>query len=385
MYYWKSTNAGANRIHTFVDEFLRLGYQVVIGCISDEDSTIVDGNLTVKRFRCLLDERGSAKNRLKKDLFFYKKCLREFSKKSRYLHFDTILGTSPDLIPCLACSKLKRKYHAKFIFDVRDLWPEVAIQMGSFGPHSPYAICFRMVSRKLYSSADRILLVSDGKMKLVGSYRKGRYKDKLVLLPNGFDTGMLVLKADDTISEKFNMPSTKNVIYLGTIGLAQKLHFFVDLSKHFENDKSLAFFLIGDGAGLQDVKDYANQLNPSSLHLIPRIDKPLVKGVLDRASIYVIPLSSSKLNDSIPSKLYEALAFGIPVLLLASGDSTLLVQRFEAGVVLKPESSQEEIDDGLSKILLNYEFFKTNAKKASEYIISNESRQVYAKKLGGIV
>ncbi len=380
MYYRNSVDACANRFRSIVQKMVEDGNKVVVACTSDEEGVFEEEGCTIVSFKCDFNEHGNAKNRLKRDLYFKNRLKKTFLKTPKW-HFDVIIGSSPDLIPNLVCVRLQKKFKARFIFDVRDIWPDVAVEMGSFSNHSLYAAAFNKISFYLYDHADAIDVVSPRKMTKIQTLKKGKYAAKVFLIENGFDTAIINVPEDDRAVKDNALDKTKNIVFLGNVGLAQHLDFMLSLAEEFKTQSDYRFFIVGDGADLSRLKQMAADRKISNLYFPGRVSQTVAKTFLLHTFISVIPLRNSEMKDSIPSKLYESLGLGIPVFLLAEGDAKDLLLSCGGGIAIPPESNQQVILREFDNFIQKYSEIKQKSLKSSEFIIKTYTREIAAKKM----
>lgn len=253
--------------------------------------------------------------------------------------FDVVVCTTPPLLLLTSAMAIARQKHAKLVWDVRDVWPDVAYEMGSFKPSSPYGRFFTHIANKGYKRASLVLSVSAGKVDKLRSRMPDGRADAVRLIPNGIDEAFLNQEQDRTIVDRLRMDvHNKICVYVGNIGLAQGLGTLLDIAS---TRQDIHFLIFGDGADKSKLVKRVADEGLSNVEFCGTVDARGVYTVLHHATISYIPLVSSKLKDSIPTKLYEALACGCPVLLAAEGDSVALLKEAGLGVSAAPENADE--------------------------------------------
>lgn len=258
---------------------------------------------------------------------------------------DLVITTSPPPLVSIPGWIIAKFKGAKLVYDVRDIWPDVALEMGSFSNDSIYCKVFSQIARFMYRHADWITTVSPGKVDKLQKYvlsdgaaKNGR--DKVKLVPNGFDENILKSPLDDDLIAKYELDKKFTCVYIGNIGLAQGLDMLLNIavqSKH----KEVQFLLFGSGAEKDMLEQKAKDLGLDHVHFCGVLEHEKVFTVLSRAKLSFIPLKSTKMKDSIPTKIYEALGIGCPVLLVAEGDACDLVHETQMGRCVSPNSPEE--------------------------------------------
>lgn len=285
--------------------------------------------------------------------------------------FDVVVCTTPPLLLTSSAVKIARKKRAKLVVDVRDVWPDVAYEMGSFEPGSLYGRFFEHIARRVYAASDLVVSVSPGKVEKL----KGRVSDgRVVLIPNGIDEEFLENDEDPTLFERLRLNDGPICAYVGNIGLAQGLGTLLDIAKVRPR---VRFLLFGDGADMAALEARTETEGIANVEFCGKVDARGVKTVLKRAAVSYVPLVSSRLRDSIPTKMYEAFACGCPVLLAAEGDAADLLDACGLGAHAAPEDPEALL--AAFDQLIEYPFSIDECAEASTWVVDNHSRQRFAK------
>ena len=282
-----------------------------------------------------------------------------------------VVCTTPPLLLMLAALRIARAKQAKLVWDVRDIWPDVAHEMGSFAPGGLYDRFFSMIAQRGYQAADLVVTVSSGKMEKLSR----RFCGKVVLVPNGVDEDFASLGEDAALVKRFGLAGSSPVcVYIGNIGLAQGLGTLLDIAAARPN---VRFLLFGDGADCAMLDERARRESLGNVQFCGMLDAVGARSVLGGADVAYVPLVSSRLRDSIPTKLYEALACGCPVLLAAEGDAVGLLNECGLGRHAAPEDAEAllfEFDR-----LINEPFTREKRSSCAAWALQNHSRQIFAK------
>lgn len=290
---------------------------------------------------------------------------------SRLGDFDVVVCSTPPLLLTASAVKIAREKHARLVLDVRDVWPDVAYEMGSFAPGSLYGRFFEHVANRAYASSDLVVTVSPGKAaKLKGRVSNGR----VALVPNGIDESFLGNDEDDTIVEHLRLDDAPTCVYVGNIGLAQGLGTLLDIAKV---RPGVRFLLFGEGADRAKLEERAKHEGVGNVEFCGNVDARDVYTVLRHAAVSYVPLVSSRLRDSIPTKIYEALACGCPVLLAAEGDACDLLDACGLGAHAAPEDPAALLE--AFDRLMEHPFSGGERSSAARWVVENHSRQRFSK------
>jgi len=294
--------------------------------------------------------------------------------------FNLILCTSPPLLLVLAALRIARRGKMPLIFDVRDIWPEIAYEMGSFTRTSVYGRVFERISALAYRRAEIVTTVSPGKVEkllkkpdLVGS-------NKVRLVQNGLDLGFLDQQESPEVLARYNVGSKKTCIYAGNMGLAQGLDIVLSTAKLYPD---VQFLLCGDGADKEQLALEVQNSKLGNVVFTGTMTSQEIYSLLKHATLAFVPLVSSRLRDSVPTKLFEALGCGCPVLLCAQGDAAEIVERSGLGVVVSPED-QKAVHRAFGH-LVDYEWDDATRERAAALIRTDYSRQDAARQLVQVI
>lgn len=297
---------------------------------------------------------------------------REAVKVSERLgDFDVVVCTTPPLLLTVSAVKISKRKQAKLVLDVRDIWPDVAYEMGNFSSTSIYGRFFERVALKAYAAADLVSTVTIGKVeKLKRRVPKGR----VILVPNGIDETLLENEEDPALVSRLRLDDGQLCVYVGNIGLAQGLGTLLDIAKV---RYSVRFLLFGDGADKAGLQKRVKDEGINNVEFCGKVDERSVYTVLRHADVAFVPLVSSRLRDSIPTKMYEAFACGCPVLLAAEGDAADLLDACGLGAHAAPENPTALL--AAFDRLIEYPFSDVERTAASAWVTNYHSRQRFAR------
>ncbi len=340
--YYPTCAACAYRIKSFADTFTDNGNEVTVITSSANKH---NGKLEAHSERILFSPTVRMKKkttlmRLLNNLSFaFTSVLTAF----RAGKADVVITTSPPPLVSISgwlISKIKR---AKLVYDVRDIWPDVAIEMNSFGENSFYCKLFTAITSFMYKHADMVTTVSPGKVEKIKGKLPADDANKTILVGNGFDENILNSKTDEDIINKYDLDSGFTCVYIGNIGLAQGLDSILEIAAETRH-KDVRFLLFGTGAEKDSLEQAAKEAGLDNVSFCGVIPHDKVYTILIGAKLSFIPLKSAKMKDSIPTKIYEALGVGCPVFLVAEGDACDIVNESCMGYCVSPEQNSKLIE-----------------------------------------
>jgi len=296
-----------------------------------------------------------------------------FFKSIRVGKADVVITSSPPILIGPFAWMIARMKHAVLVYDVRDIWPDVALEMGSFSENSFYCKAFRVIANFMYHHADIITTVSPGKVKELCAKLPEHQQNKVWLVENGLDERFLQQTEDEQVVQKYFQKKQYTIVYIGNIGLAQGLEHLIDLVEKMEPDV-FQVLLFGDGAQRGKLEQMCADKKLEHVHFCGRVDEKTVYTVLKNATAAYIPLVNSNLKNSIPTKTYEALGTGCPVLMVADGDAAELVRESGFGSVVSPDDV-ERLPEVFAAFMKDRELFEVRKEEVRQYILERHSRQ----------
>ncbi len=364
------------RLRVFSDVFRQLGHEVTVLASSTNLSGGAPGDDNAVYCRAPRMKKKTALSRLRNNLGFALSACRAGARTGPA---DVVIATSPPVFSSLAGWAVARRKKAKLVYDVRDIWPDVAVEMGSFSQGSLYYIVFKAITDFLLRKADLVTTVSPGKVKSLRGKLPPELRDKVMLAENGLDEGFVLPEPDAAVAEKYGLGERFSCVYIGNIGLAQGLEHLLSLAEAVDPEK-YQFLLFGDGAERARLERMAGEKGLTHVRFPGIIDSKTVYSVLHYASMTYIPLVNARLTDSIPTKTYEAMGAGCPILMAAEGDAPALLAETGFGMSLSPSDIDrlpqvfQEFCDQYPRILARRE----DARKAA---LESHSRQRVARAL----
>lgn len=378
--FFPNSDAPANRALVFSQIFKQHGYNVNVITIGKEDKTVqIDGTNVFYVKNDFFFKKKTFINRFLSNLKYLHETKKIIRKHRKNIKNSFYISSSPELIASLAGVKAK-KIGAKLIFDVRDIWPEVGIEMGAYSKNSLVAFIFRKIANKLYKTADVISTVSKNKFNYLKKYNYGKYANKIIFVGNGYDLNLASISPDYSLLPiNIDYENKFIVSYVGNIGKAQKIANLLDVAA-CKYSKELEILIAGSGVELNDLIKLSKDKHISNVHFLGPVTKEQAIGLTLKSNLSYIPLASDKMVDSVPTKLYESLGLGTPVLLVANGEAVNILNETCLGLSVLP-SQIEKLPFKINEIIDNYNSIKSLSKHSKEIIEQKHSRQHFTEYL----
>jgi glycosyltransferase involved in cell wall biosynthesis len=252
---------------------------------------------------------------------------------------DVVVVSSPTFFSVGAGWLLARIKRARLVVEVRDLWPAIFTELGVLTNRRIIGLRERLELAS-YLSPDTVIVVSDGfRANLIG---RGVPAAKVHTIRNGvspgeFDPGA---RPDPRLRARLGAgPGDCLVLYAGTHGISQGLTSVADAAARLAG-QPIRFAFVGEGADKKRLGDRVAELGLRNVTLLPGVPHHQVPALLAAADILLVPLRDVPLFSSfIPSKMFEYLAAGKPVVGALAGEAAQILR--EAGAwVVPPEDSE---------------------------------------------
>lgn len=277
--------------------------------------------------------------------------------------YDVIFATTTPLtasIPGIAAKWLRRK---PFVFEVRDLWPELPKAMGVI--KNPIILWLMSILEWVsYHSADRLIGLSPGIVE--GIVSRGIKREKVAMIPNGCDLDIFAIEPDGWRPKGVEKTDLM-AIFTGTHGLANGLDAVIEAASELQNRKQqeIKLVLVGNGMKKAALQKRAQELKLSNVIFHDAVDKTRLAGLMSEADIGLQILANipAFYYGTSPNKFFDYIAAGLPVLNNYPGWLAELIKQEDAGYTVSPESPIQ-FADALEKAALNREKLKQMGKNA---------------------
>lgn len=255
---------------------------------------------------------------------------------------DVIVATSPQLFtPCAAyvAGLLKRR---PYVFELRDLWPESIRAVGAM-KSSRLLDALEGLELFLYRRSAHVVSVTHAfKENLIA---RGIPAEKISVSTNGADLARFKpMPRDPALASSLGLAGKTVVGYVGTHGMAHALDTILRAAERLRHDPAahdVRFLFLGDGAEKAALKARAADKGLDNVLFVDSVPRSEVVRYWSLVDLAVIHLKRTPLFETvIPSKLFECMAMGLPVLHGVSGESAAIVEREGVGVVFEPEDAE---------------------------------------------
>lgn len=261
---------------------------------------------------------------------------------------DVIVGPSVPLFTGLAAFLLSKKKECAFCFEVRDIWPQVLIDLNVLSKYSPITLLLKKIESLLYHKANQIISALPYAYKHIETF--GLYTDKISYIPNGTKLARFAIAS----IYDGGLPSILRVIYAGGFSKSNDVESIIKSIKHLQEkglEENFSFTFVGGGSEEKKLKELCTALQLKTvkfLGFVPKDEVPLVlaQGDVLIASAKNLPVYRFGINSN---KVYDYMSSARPII-ISIDSANNPIKDANAGYTVPPESP-EIMADALIKLL----------------------------------
>jgi len=263
---------------------------------------------------------------------------------SRVRKSDVVIAvTNPPLLPFLVAIACRFR-SARYVLRVDDVYPEALTATGLARPESIVVQILARMTRRLYRSVD-LLVVMGRDMERLARQKLGGTTRQISVIPNWADVALVtpVPKADPALLHELGLVDKFVVQCAGNMGRAQGVENMLRAAGLLKEEKDIHFLFIGAGAKRRWMENEVSDKHLSNVTLLdqrPRSDQPNFLNACDIAMASLLP---GMTGAGVPSRMYNIMAAGKPIIAIAGPDSelSLVVQEERIGWVVPPDQPEK--------------------------------------------
>ncbi|MDG3063487.1 glycosyltransferase family 4 protein [Thauera mechernichensis] len=298
---------------------------------------------------------------------------------------DVVVGTSPQFFTACAAYVVAGMKRVPWIFELRDLWPESIRAVGAM-KESKALDWLEKLELFLYRKANAVVSVTNAfRDNLIG---RGIDGGKIHVVTNGVDISRFNPREKDAeLVRELGLDGKFVAGYIGTHGMAHALETLLEAAAKLKarpDGDRYRILLLGDGARKADLIAQAKAKGLDNVLFVDSVSKDQVVRYWSLLDVSIIHLRKTELFTTvIPSKLFECMGMGIPVLHGVAGESAGIVEKEGAGIVFEPENA-DALCDGLARLAEDralYDQYRSSALAGAH----NYDRSVLAGRMLGML
>jgi len=347
-YFHPEIGAPSARLHALARDFKALGHEVTVltgfpnhptGIIPAEyrgrwlAREDMDGVVVLRSWVFATPNEGILKKTLGHLSFMFSSVL---LSATRLGPLDVVVVSSPTLFSVVSAWVLAALKGVPFVFEVRDLWPAVFVDLGVLRNRFIIWI-LEALEMFLYRQSAAVVTVTDSFRDILVS--RGLPPEKVHTITNGvnlsdFSPG----EPDPGLRESLGLQGKFTVLYIGAHGISHALQAVLEAARSLEGEDGIRFLFVGEGAEKKKLVEKARGLK--NVRFLDGQPRGKVLSFYRLADAVLVPLRDVPLFDTfIPSKMFEIMACAKPIVASVRGEAARILERSKGALIVAPEDS----------------------------------------------
>lgn len=258
-------------------------------------------------------------------------------------NIDLVIATSTPLTIGIPALIIKWTRKTPYLFEVRDLWPEVPIQMGAL--KNP--IIRRMaksLEKTIYKNAEHIIALSPGMQDGVVKYVP---QEKTSMIPNmaKMDEFWPRDKNVDLQSKLGLLSNSFKIIHFGSLGKANGAHTIIESAKLMKDVPEVEFLFVGGGSTEHELIEEVNKYGLRNVKFLGKFPMRKVSEIVNLSDVSIVSFKDLPiLYTNSPNKLFDSLSAGKPIIVNSAGWTKAMVEDYKCGYYVNPNKPHELVD-----------------------------------------
>ena len=389
-YFPPEMGAPAARTYEHARHWVRLGHEVTVitgfpnhptGIIRPEyrgywlKRENIDGIDLLRTWIYVAPNKGFTKRVINFLSFFFSSFIIGAFKTERP---DVIVGTSPQFFCAVSAYLLSVIKRAPFIFEVRDIWPQSAIELGAL--RNKWLIrVLEAIEIFLYRRAVLIVAVAESTREYL--LDKGIPEAKIAIIPNGIDAEYLDSRSDpEEVRRRYGVEDRFVVSYIGTHGMSHALDTVLEAAAQLVDEAEIHFLFVGEGAEKRRLEAIARERAMQNVTFLNEQPREQLLSFYHASNVGLVPLRRLPIFTKVlPSKLFELMGSGCAIICSVEGEAAMLVSRAGAGLCITPEDASSLVD-AIRRMRHEPELASRSAANGREFVIRNYLRTALAER-----
>ena len=296
---------------------------------------------------------------------------------------DLVIGTSPPIFQAVSAWVISVVKWRPFLLEIRDLWPEFAVDMGVL--KNPVLIWLaRRLERFLYARANHLLVNSPAyRDYLIGL---GIPASKVSFIANGVDPDMFHVKpSEGGLRDEFQLRGKYLVTYAGAMGMANNLEVVLEAATMLNDVRDVHFLMVGDGKDRPKLEELARQMNVKNVTFTGSRPKSQMPEILAESDVCLAVLRDIPMfRTTYPNKVFDYMAASRPVVLAIDGVIRQVIEEADGGIPVPPGNPQA-MANAVRTLFSNRPRSEQMGRSARDYVIKFFDRNKQALQFGELV
>lgn len=346
-YFLTPQEPGGTRSYWISQELIKRGHKVTMitgtnnALHKEPKEEMVDGIRVIYLPNQYSNYMGAGKRILSFVKFMFRAILAGWKQKD----VDLVFATSTPLTVGAVAIALKWTKGWKYVFEVRDLWPEGLIQEGITNPVVVWAL--RLLEKMSYHKAEHVIALSPGMKD--GVMKVGTKDGDCTMVPNMSKPDKFFPREPNMeIVEQFDIKLDKfNLIHFGAMGFDNYNEYIVEAAKlaQEQGKDKLNFILLGDGSTVPTIKKMISDYGLENIQYLGNHKMNVVSDIVNCCSACIVSFRNIPiLATNSPNKMFDSLSAGKPIIVNSAGWTKDLVEEENCGCFVNPEKPQDLVD-----------------------------------------
>jgi len=288
---------------------------------------------------------------------------------------DVVIASSPQLLVGLSGWWLARCKRSRFVFEVRDLWPESVAAVGVGTTDSLVYRTLARVAAFLYRNSDHIVVVTPAFKEYLVRHMMVR-PGKISVIENGVEAELFSPRKESALRSGLGAEEKFVVSYIGTMGNAHGLQTMVEAAAQLQ-DKApqVLFLLVGEGAEKEQLVSLVRSRGLTNLRFVGQQSREKIPAYICASDACAVLLRPSEIFKTvIPSKMLEVMSCARPVILGVDGQARQILEEAQAGICIEPGNSQR-LAEGILRLAGDAQLRETLGRNGRRHILQRYSRR----------
>jgi colanic acid biosynthesis glycosyl transferase WcaI len=288
---------------------------------------------------------------------------------------DVVIASSPQLLVGLSGWWLARCKRSRFVFEVRDLWPESLAAVGVGNADSLMYRALARIAGFLYRNSDHIVVVTPAfKEYLIRHWQVA--PEKISVVENGVEAEVFSPRAESNLRTELGADGKFVVSYIGTMGNAHALETLVEAAVQLLNSAPrVLFLLVGEGAEKEALVSLVRSRGLTNLRFVDQQSREKIPAYICASDACVVLLKKNEIFKTvIPSKMLEFMSCARPVILGVEGQAREILEEADAGICIEPENPSE-LAAAVLRLSGDQELREKLGRNGRRHVLQNFSRR----------
>jgi glycosyltransferase involved in cell wall biosynthesis len=389
-YFPPEIGAPSARLYEMSKRWVELGNEVhVVTCFPNHPTGIIpdeykglkyklenmDGIHVHRNYVYATPNKGFIKKTLGHISFMFSSVLFSMKKIDKP---DVIITSSPTFFSIFSGYWYSLRKKADFVLEIRDLWPAAMIELGVMKEGFITRVLEKM-ELFFYRNSKKLIMVTQSFKENV--VKRGINEDKVHVITNGVNQDLFYPKEkNQELINKYNLQDKFVISYVGAHGISQNLSTILEVAKKLSKYKNIEFVFVGEGAEKDKLKQIVREEELTNVQFIEAQPKEAIPEFYNVSDLCLIPLKNIELFKTfIPSKMFEIMACGIPIVASLEGEAAQILEESKAALVVQPDNPNK-IAVAIEELINDKEKYNQMKANGPEFVEKNYSRNKLAER-----